>query len=499
MNKSLLLTIAVVFSALFSQAQTQSIAYPAVGKGVATTFVTDYHSLGINSSALGWGTGYKDKHFTMGMTEFGFGMYSDSLSSDKLKKFYKAVKGQVFKNSTDSLNWAQQQDAIADYAEAGISMFLNYNWFGFAYQGKKFGGIAFNIRENYQWYSKLNQQTTDIIFRGKFSNYFDSLTVVFGADTSVIANSPNLSQDTMNNVILGTISTPLNLSQITNGSEVRAIWNRYYSVGYGRKILGKDSVFAIYGGIGGRYIQSVAMFNMQSDGNKLMMYSSMSPSFTIDYGSVSSSNPSTFIDQGKGLPKVVGSGYGLDFSASVIILNRLKLAAAVNNIGQVTFKRNVYTVNDTLLTNVSINGLSDYNVTQSVNQLLREGGILKLEGQEDYVLKNAADFRIGASMDFGKILKCGFDIVAPFNRENPGSLANPVFSFGGELRPVKFIALSAGYFGGGIYKHNIPVGINFILKDGAYEVGISSYDALSFFSKKSNSISAAFGFARFRF
>jgi hypothetical protein len=183
----------------------------------------------------------------------------------------------------------------------------------------------------------------------------------------------------------------------------------------------------------------------------------------------------------------------------VIILNRLKLAAAVNNIGQVTFKRNVYTVNDTLLTNVSINGLSDYNVTQSVNQLLREGGILKLEGQEDYVLKNAADFRIGASMDFGKILKCGFDIVAPFNRENPGSLANTVFSFGGELRPVKFIALSAGYFGGGIYKNNIPVGINFILKDGAYEVGVSSYDALSFFSKKSNSISAAFGFARFRF
>ena len=303
----------------------------------------------------------------------------------------------------------------------------------------------------------------------------------------------------MNNVILGTISTPLNLSQITNGSEVRAIWNRYYSVGYGRKILGKDSVFAIYGGIGGRYIQSVAMFNMQSDGNKLMMYSSMSPSFTIDYGSVSSSNPSTFIDQGKGLPKVVGSGYGLDFSASVIILNRLKLAAAVNNIGQVTFKRNGYTVNDTLFTNVSINGLSDYNVTQSVNQLLREGGILKLEGQEDYVLKNAADFRIGASMEFGKILTCGFDVVAPFNRENPGSLANTVFSFGGELRPVKFIALSAGYFGGGIYKHNIPVGINFIFKDGAYEVGVSSYDALSFFSKKSNSISVAFGFARFRF
>src|SRR5574343_528380 len=104
-----LLTIISISSSLALFSQTQSVAYPAVGKGFATTFVTDYHSLGINSSALGWGTGYKDKQFTMGMTEFGFGMYSDSLSSDKLKKFYKAVKGQVFKNSTDSFNCAQQQ------------------------------------------------------------------------------------------------------------------------------------------------------------------------------------------------------------------------------------------------------------------------------------------------------------------------------------------------------------------------------------------------------
>jgi hypothetical protein len=102
-------------------------------------------------------------------------------------------------------------------------------------------------------------------------------------------------------------------------------------------------------------------------------------------------------------------------------------------------------------------------------------------------------------MHFGKVFSFGFDFVAPFDRNNPGSIANPVISFGGEVRPVKFIALSAGYFGGGIYKSNIPVGINFILKDGAYEVGISSYDALTFFTTKSNSISSAFGFARFRF
>jgi hypothetical protein len=61
------------------------------------------------------------------------------------------------------------------------------------------------------------------------------------------------------------------------------------------------------------------------------------------------------------------------------------------------------------------------------------------------------------------------------------------------------LQFNVGYLGGGIYQHNIPIGVNFILGDGAYEVGISSRDALSFFLSNSNSISTAFGFARFRF
>ncbi|MFN5633992.1 MAG: hypothetical protein ACK49D_04915 [Flavobacteriia bacterium] len=492
----------LLFSALFlsfsAYNQTQGIAYSAVGKGVATTFVTDYHCLGINTSALGWGTGYSGKHTTLGMTEFGFGVYSDAMNSAKLKKFFGAVKDQAFGTNPTPYDWNAQREAAGDYAQAGVSMFLNVNWFGFAYQNEKLGGIAFNVQENYQWYSKFNQQTTDILFRGKFSSYFDSLQIVVNGDTSMIANSANLSVDTLNSVILGSISVPLKLSAITNGSEIRSVWNRYYNFGYGRKLFGKDSAFVVYGGIGGRFIQSMAMFNMESNESGLYMYSSVTPRFNIDYGNVALSNPSTIMQSGN-FPKSVGNGYGIDLSLSAILFNKLKIAASINNIGQVVYNRNVYKVNDTLLTNVSVNGLSDYNVTQSINQLLRDGGLLSLQGQEKYVLKNAADFRIGASMDFGKILTVGVDIVAPFDRTRPGSITNPVFSVGGELRPTKWLCLSAGYFGGGIYKSNIPVGIKFVLKNGAYEFGVSSYDALSFFMNSSNSFSAAMGVARFRF
>ena len=484
MIKSILI-FAFCFLSVTLFSQTQNSSYTAIGKGVATTFLTDYQCLGINNSALGWGTGYKNKKTTIGSSEFSFGIYSDSLNSSKLNNLYKSVKDDILnKNNSNSFNVNKQKEAVANYAEAGVSLFFDYNWAGFSYQGKKLGGIAFCIRENYQFYSKFNKQTSDLIFRGSTSSYFDSLTIVMGVDTSKVLNRANISSDTLNNAVLGTLSVPLNLSKLTYGSEIKMVWNRSYNIGYGRKIFEIDSIISLFGGIGGRYIQSMAMFNLVSNDNGLNMFSAVS------------NNKSNLKFS---LPKAVGQGYGIDLSASVLLFNKLKVAIAVNNIGNVTYNRNVYHIKDTLVGSLSVAGLSSLNVTQSVNQLLSDGGLLKLVGQEKYVMKNASDFRFGASFQPWSFLNFGFDIVAPFNKENPGSIQNPVFSFGGEIRPLKWVALSTGYYGGGIYQKNIPVGINFICRDGAYEFGISSRDALSFFGKDKHGISMALGFARVRF
>jgi len=500
--KSLKAIITLLFLLLFTfqfvKGQTQNSAYTAVGKGVATTFLTDYQCLGINASALGWGTGYEGKKKTMGSSEFAFGMYSEALDSKKLNNLYSSVKDNIL-NKKKSFDLNTQKQAIANYAEAGVSIFFDYNWAGFAYQGKRFGGIAFNIRENYQYYSKFNQQTTDLIFRGSASSYFDSLTIIAGLDTSRILNRANISPDTLKNAVLGTLSIPLNLSQLTNGSEVKMVWNRSYNLGYGRKLFSIDSIISIYGGIGGRLIQSMAMINMVSDANGIRMFSAVAPNNSIDYGAIAQSNPSNFSDVKGFLPKAMGSGYGVDLSASVLLFSKLKIALAVNNIGQVTYNRNVYQVRDTLMGSLSISGLSSMDVTQSINQLISTGGLLKLVGQEKYVLKNASDFRFGASFQPWKFLNFGIDIVAPFNKENPASIQNPVFSFGGEFRPFKWISLNAGYYAGGIYQANIPLGITFIKGNGAYEFGIASRDAYTFFTKNKHGISTALGFARFRF
>jgi hypothetical protein len=344
----------------------------------------------------------------------------------------------------------------------------------------------------------LSTNATDLIINGKISNLLDSLDVKIGGVTTRIPNSTSISSDTLQAVVSGTMAIPMHLSSLLQGSSIKMIWNRSYSLGYGRKVFGINNFVDIYAGIGGRIIKSMAMFDLDATSSGIDLHSSLSSIFTINYQTALASVNSLKKYTG-GIPPAVGSGYGIDLSVSAIFWNKLKVALAINNIGSVTYNRNVYRVKDTLIGNVAIHSLNDYNLTKSINQLLSQGGLLTLVGEEKYTLSNAATFRFGSSFHIKQHFGIGFDLVAPFNSDNPGSIKNTVVSFGGDLRIVKWLQLSCGYFGGGIYKNNMPVGVNFILRDGGYEFGFSSRDALSFFQKDGHSLSFAMGFARVRF
>lgn len=495
-----LLFIALLFSSLLTQAQTQNGAYTAIGKGVATTFLTDYQCLGVNTSMLGTGTGFEDKKFTLGTSEAAFSIYSPALTKENFINLRKSISNSITRKDEDNFNLVEQKESVANFAEKGININANYNWFGFSFQGEKFGGIAVQIREKYNWYSKLNKQSTDIIFRGQFASIFDSLTVVFGQDTSRIANRENLSKDTLQAVVAGDISSPLLISELTNGTKIKYRWDREWNIGYGRKIIGNPNSFALYGGVSARYIQSIALFDFESNDDGVSLSSAVSPSFDINYGSIANTNPSSVWENTKKkLPEIVGRGYGFDLSATVKMAKIFTFGMAINNIGSVTYDKDVYKVRDTLIGSVSLSGLQDPNVLASVNRFLDKDGILELEGQEQIVVNNSATIRLGGSMNMFNKINIGVDLVAPFNSDNPGSLANPIVSVGGDFKLFKWLVLSAGYYGGGVYKSNVPLGINFILKGGAYEFGVSSTDILRFVTENTNSVSTAFGFARIRF
>lgn len=483
---------------LLGISQTQGTSYSAVGKGVATTFLTDYQCLGINPSSLGWGTGYKGKHFTFGSSEFGFGISSDVLTKDKLSNFMQTIKNQVFGNTYTASELATQKASLLNYVNAGISLDMTYNWAGISYQSKVFGGIGFNIRETYQWYTKLSTNTSDVIFNGKYASIFDSLRIVNNGDTSIIKNTTITHPDSLSMVIGGFLKNPNSLNDLLKGSQIKMSWDRTYNFGYGRKIIGIKNAFEIYAGIGGRIIKSMAMFDLDGRSNKPSLISAFAPSFNLS--TINALKGKTInLSSTDFLPPAIGNGYSFDYAMSAIIGGNLKIALAFNNIGLITYDKNIYKLKDTLLSEVTMSSLYDFTTSNPIEQLVQRGGIVSLEGTNKYTIATPANFRFGSSYHFKNRLNIGIDIVAPLNSSQPGNIRNAIFSVGGDLKLFKWLQLSLGYFGGGVYAHNLPVGVTFIRNEGKFECGIASRDAISFFSDRSHSLSIALGFARFRF
>jgi len=52
---------------------------------------------------------------------------------------------------------------------------------------------------------------------------------------------------------------------------------------------------------------------------------------------------------------------------------------------------------------------------------------------------------------------------------------------------------------GGVYDFSIPVGVTIITKNGGFEAGIASRDAVTFFTQNGPTLSLSTGFMRFRF
>lgn len=495
MKKILLAVLLGIGMVSFSQ--TEYSAWPSTGKGVSTAFATDYHCLGINPANLGWKR-YDDKSFTMGSSEFGVSVYSESLGKQDLRDNIWAV---VVSRELDTLSYDQKISAAEGFA-SDFSFNWDYNMFGFSYQNEKFGGIGFSVRTSASWNSSFGSQFSDLLFRGKYNNnYFDSLQYWNGNDTVMIANYGNVSPDSSANVLNGVASVPLPISEIMDGTSLRLSLNREFHLGYGRRLLNiKDTVFSLYGGVGFKYIQGIAMMNLSSENGQLTMNSAFSPGFDLDYGAAALTNPSYIASNGYQFFKSpVGNGYGVDFGATASFFNTLHLSAAVTNIGSITYTTNVFTVRDTLLVDYSSAGIKDMNVSNSVGEMLEEGGILELRGQDEYKISLPGTFRLGARFDIGNVARIGAEAVAPFN-DVPGSIDGFAWGLGGEVLLWRGqLQLMAGLTGGGGYDFQVPLGINFAFGGGAYEVGVASRDALTFFLNNEPTISMAFGFARARF
>ena len=82
----------------FSLSQGEGSVFTSTGRGVSTTFATDYQALGINPANLGWDKEFKGKTIAFGFLETGFSFDSKIINNPAVSE----VRSIPFNLSFDS-------------------------------------------------------------------------------------------------------------------------------------------------------------------------------------------------------------------------------------------------------------------------------------------------------------------------------------------------------------------------------------------------------------
>jgi hypothetical protein len=241
----------------------------------------------------------------------------------------------------------------------------------------------------------------------------------------------------------------------------------------------------------------MAIFDLESSPTDLSAFLSYSPSFNVSGSGLFSTG--TFKLQ---LPKAAGTGFGVDLGVNIKAFKRLKIGVAVNDIGSITWKENTFNaIADTALANFRIGGLSQSSSgssgTASFDSILNSLVTIQ-KGNFERKVSLPSNLRIGASIQLGKMLEVGAEMITPLNT-SPGNFKSALFSAGADLK-LGPIILSGGIVFQNEELLRVPVGFVFALR-GSYEMGISTRDINSLINFKETEkpmISAAFGFLRFR-
>jgi hypothetical protein len=485
--KKLLLLISLFLTgiyAAFGQAE-GSVVSATARAGVATTFVTDYQSIGINPANLGMRTKYETKHFTFGLFETNISAFAKGVTTNQMKDY-------IFSGNT--LSPSTKVSASNLYAQNNISVNVDIMLVGAAYQTDKFGGLAFSINDVVRGNINMSQNFTDLAFSGGLAtNYFDKLKL---NDQSVVANDPNQYNNYGNIGIDSALSTKgVSLGQVFNGTSVKAQYYRTINMAYGKELF-RNEIFNVSMGVGLKYVMGYYYMNVKSQDGVLTgnvadnpIFSSVSKTFNLP----ANNNNMNFLN-----PQ--GQGYGFDLGLTTEIFDKLKIGVSVLNIGSIKYTHNTYSIQDETIHAIKYGSSTGDALNKTINW----------KPENSFTVNLPTTLRMGASMSlFEKKVEIGGDIIMPLNNE-AGNLNKAIYALGGDIQLKKWIKLSSGASIGGNYANNIngysthvcvPLGATFIVgENGGWEISLATRDIVSLvdFNGKSPLYSAGLCALRFR-
>ncbi|WP_139925936.1 DUF5723 family protein [Hymenobacter sp. DG01] len=452
-----LLAALLLGSTLPLYAQNELSNFTATGRGgVATTFATDYQAIGINPANLGR-VGGATVAFTIG--EFGVGAGSQSLTRQQLRRF--------ITDTNQGLTLADKQElARAFTSDNALNFNADATTLALAVQLPVVGGIAISNRVRTAGHVGLNQNAAEITFLGRDAPIYAS------------ASAGNL---------------PL-VSEALAGTDIQLAVLNEFNLAWGTRLIDLP-LFQLSAGAGYRYIQGVGIIDIRVQPGNLRAYSSMSPVFDIDYGSMVN-NPSFNLQEGSGLHPV-GKGHGFDLGLAAEVGKALRLGVAVTDLGHMTWEGNLLTANDQKLKRLKSEGVGSYNFFKEAAEIFATGtdSLFTYETGQERRAELPTKLRAGAGLRISEYFEAGLDVTLPLNNV-AGNITTPFVGAGLDYKPTRWLRLSSGLTGGAGYGVSVPFGITLATK--VYEAGISTRDVAGLLTSENPYLSAAGGFLRFK-
>lgn len=463
----------------------ENAAFTETGRGASFAFVTDYQALGINPANLAFGNQY-DKKYTLGLGQVGLSFYSEAFTKEQLIDGITDVDG--------SLTAAEKQQAAIDFANSDYSVNLFSNLFGFAVNTKNAGYFAVSLNLRTSFYSTFNDVGASQLFTGYIDPYFDQWEVQNADGTTSFIPNGGADSDRLDDVILGIASNPQFASDLYRDSRLKAMAFTELNFGYGRNVYQNDDI-SINAGVGVKYLQGLFVVDLNLEGGQVQdAFISATPALDIDLGD--GENNSSF-QEGSGYSPV-GTGFGFDFGVNAEISDQFRVSASITDIGSINFDGNVYSSADTIVFDIETQGIDSYNVFGNYDAFAGNDGVFDWKGQRERKVNLPTQFRVGFGYFHDEKLRVGLDLAFPLNEE-PGNIEQMAFAFGAEYLVASSVSLSAGIGAGDNFGFRVPFGVNFVVGEGSWELGIATRDLMYAFRDDRPNLSLVMGLLRFRF
>lgn len=398
------------------------------------------------------------RRFTLNLVPIGLRVSTDLVDYGIYQEYFTGVDS-AGKRNPKMLETSDQNKILSqmpDLPENRIETELMT--FGASFQNPIVGGIAFAITEHAGCTSTLSKD----FFR----------MAVFGLDSN------------------GSTYT-------FGGTGISAWWYREYNLSYGRKLPVKLKFLKdLYAGIGLKFIRGYGIFQTVRQNSSFNNYPESPGSDmynlkgTIDYLAMHAgvdffnNNDSAHVPFTI-FPDPVGSGTGFDIGFSGELINGMRVALSITDIGKITWDKNV-------LENI---GVGPFEFTQDLKTLEDTvknivNGIPRPVGSFTTNLPTA--LRLGFMMDVQRLpfikrnlprkLLFAVDYVQGFN-ESLGNTTKPRFSLGAEYRLVYVLPLRTGLVFGGGDKVRWAFGFGLDLRYFSWDFATDSF--ATFFTPKS--------------